>query len=89
MSKDAKAIAAIAWAAIGTQDDEQAHENAYDCVFNALIGDLDWEHKPATEISDVAYEAATAAVARRTQERVNAWAADRALVADMERDGLL
>jgi hypothetical protein len=62
------------------------HDHVTDEVEKLLFDSLEWEHVLATDISDIAYEAATKAIAA---QREAAWAADRAMVADMERDGLL
>ena len=62
------------------------HDHVTDVVSSLLLDSADWTDIPATDISDIAYEAATQALAN---ERERAWAADRAMVADMERDGLL
>jgi hypothetical protein len=44
-------------------DPEVAHDDAKAAVENVLFSNLEWEPVKATDISDIAYEAATAAQA--------------------------
>ena len=62
------------------------HDHVTEAVEKMLFDSLEWGAIAATDISDIAYEAATVAIDR---QREQAWAADRQMVADMERDGLL
>lgn len=66
--------------------DGDGRDEARELLSSYLLNDTDWEPVAAADISDIAYEAVEQAV-RATREA--AWAADRQMVSDMERDGLL
>ena len=61
----AKSIASTARAAVeahSSTDLDEIHEQAYDAVFNSLIEDAAWEPVEAADISDIAHDAAHAAI---------------------------